>query len=269
MRAQARRPAGTPVGGQFAPINRPEATGSALLDDSDVLCPTEPVQLSFGFIEPLATQCAPAVESSPQAYGVSPTTDKPTKHYRQANTLRHGSQTPWGAVDSYSHWDVGITEFGTPGHGGIKLSAERNKDVHEAWRRDGGWYEEDCEWAIIPLTFPECYPPERVSVAREVARDWLPDEYETVTGEQIQPGESYIRDEQLFSAAHEQDWVSTGGLSVEPMDGVPMVKVWARVGGRESGSTEARAFLVPESDYKTRERFGFVVDPNKYEEVEP
>ena len=33
---QARRPAGTPVGGQFAPTNRPEATGVELVDDDPV-----------------------------------------------------------------------------------------------------------------------------------------------------------------------------------------------------------------------------------------
>lgn len=33
--SQARRPAGTPVGGQFAPMNRPEASGIELADDDE------------------------------------------------------------------------------------------------------------------------------------------------------------------------------------------------------------------------------------------
>lgn len=36
---QARRPAGTPVGGQFAPTHRPEATGVALVDDEPQALP--------------------------------------------------------------------------------------------------------------------------------------------------------------------------------------------------------------------------------------
>lgn len=40
MPAQPRRPAGTPVGGQFAPTNRPEATGVELVDDEpEVIAP--------------------------------------------------------------------------------------------------------------------------------------------------------------------------------------------------------------------------------------
>ena len=162
----------------------------------------------------------------------------------------------------------------------MKLSSERNQDVHEVWRRPDGWYEEDCEWAIVAVTFPECYSPEHAATARTTARNWFPDEYEVVTGEQIQPGESHVRDERTFLAEHANDWVTTAAVAIDEPgtverivrdDGVTggFVKVWARVGGRHATGPKTRAFLVPKADYDTRGRFGFVVDPPHYEEVAP
>ena len=271
---QARRPAGTPVGGQFAPTSRPEASGIELVDDDlarDAANETVPAVL-LGAAN--GQRSAGAVTGQP-------------RRYRQANTVREGSRSPWGTVDYVSRRAVGITNVGTASHGGVKLSPGRNREVHEVWRRPGGWYEEDCEWAIVAVTFPECYSPEHAATARTTARNWFPDEYEVVTGERIQPGESYVRDEQIFNAEHAGDWVTTAAIALEEPgavdrivrdDGVTggfrlvrgeqkMVKVWARIGGRSATGPETRAFLVPADDYATRSRFGFVVDPDKYPEI--
>jgi hypothetical protein len=43
---QSRRPAGTPVGGQFAPTNRPDASGIELVDDADRTPGAAPAHLS-------------------------------------------------------------------------------------------------------------------------------------------------------------------------------------------------------------------------------
>ncbi|MHB1973757.1 MAG: DUF7007 domain-containing protein [Acidimicrobiales bacterium] len=274
---QARRPAGIPTGGQFAPINRPAAVGLDLRDDG----PDD-----TGLAGDLAAG-APVTTTGADGASRSPRTS-----YRQANTVREGSRSPWGTVDYVSPRAVGITDVATPGHGGVKLSAERNRAVHEAWRRPGGWYEEDCEWAIVAMTFPDAFAPEHADVARSTARHYFPDEYEIVTGERIKPGESYVRDRRElrrdFYAAHSNDLVTRSAIgisgegSVERVikDGVAgdlmlvrseqrMVKVTARVGGDGSTDTKIRAFLVPEDDYATRGRFGFVVDPDKYDEVVP
>jgi len=350
---QSRRPAGTPVGGQFAPTNRPRAgdlglvdadcsfdryptTGPALegLDEGgrrlaehlgydyapiDAVdkhhgLTTEPgtiglishdggehfivvgtsteghVVLPFGTDvftpDELESEIAGRVDAPGRRAGQR--TVSPPQRYQQANTVREGSRSPWGVVDEASSRAVGITDVGTPGHGGVKLSAERNRAVHPAWRRPGGWYEEDCEWAIVAMTFPECYSPEHAAFAKQTARSYFPDAYEVVTGERIKPGESYVRDQDTFFAEHADDWVTTSALAVDPGtverivrdDGVtgglrlmpaeqPMVKVWARVGGRRSTAPETRAFLVPKTEYETRGRFGFVLDPDKYEEVAP
>ncbi len=210
------------------------------------------------------------------------------EHFSQANTVRVGFRSPWGTIDDVVPVAIGIDQVGTPGHGGVKLSAERNRAVHEAWRRPGGWYEEDCEWAIAVLTFPDAFSAEYRRDAVSTARNYFPDEYEAVTGETIRPGESYARDEATFFAEHANDWVTTAALAAQPgnvehiiapdglsgglrvMTGEPkMVKVWAKVGGRRTATRETRVFLVPADDYAGRDKFGFVLDPDRYEEVAP
>lgn len=64
--------------------------------------------------------------------------------------VRVGMRTPWGTADSARMMVEGIGQVGTPGHGGIKLDAARNRQVPSALRRQGGWYEEDCD-VYIPL----------------------------------------------------------------------------------------------------------------------
>ena len=368
-----RRPAGIPTGGQFAPMNRPEASGQALVDDdalgtigsasdptptltsdpalahldesarrfaghigydyaaldavdehhgltavpgtiglvtyddgkhfivvgtrpdgyaylplgTDVFTPAE-LEAAIAKVVPAGLDREGRPDGQPGEIDATPR-ERPAQRYSHASAVREGQRSPWGTIDHVSHWDVGITNVGTSGHGGVKLSPGRNRAVHEAWRRPGGWYEEDCEWAIVAVTFPECYSPEHAALGKQMARDWFPDEYETVTGEQIKPGESYIRDKDEFATEHATDLVTTAALVAAPGtverivrdDGVTgglrlvsaeqqMVKVWARIGGRDSTSRQSRAFLVPASDYATRGRFGFVIaDPAKYEEVAP
>ena len=60
---QARRPAGTPTGGQFAPTNRPEATGIEL-SDADAPSPARPVregELPFPVDSSLCATCGTLV----------------------------------------------------------------------------------------------------------------------------------------------------------------------------------------------------------------
>jgi hypothetical protein len=106
-------------------------------------------------------------------------------------------QTPWGAADYVKKCSEGVYFVGTPSHGGVKLSASRNAQVHEAWRNAGGWYEEDCEWAVVEYTWPgillPIYP---VPTPREevlhVLKNYLPHEYMAVTGEVLTPETSRV-----------------------------------------------------------------------------
>lgn len=66
--------------------------------------------------------------------------------------------TPWGMADSICVIAEGIRQIGTPRHGGIWLSAERQKQLPEGielhnWLKSTQWYEEDCDWVIPFLLF--------------------------------------------------------------------------------------------------------------------
>jgi len=63
-------------------------------------------------------------------------------------TVHEGMRTPWGKADSAEMLCYGIGTVGTPSHGGIKLDRKHNSLIPEYMRQDGGWYEEDCDWAI-------------------------------------------------------------------------------------------------------------------------
>jgi len=62
--------------------------------------------------------------------------------------MREGSSSPWGKIQHVSQLASGAWSVSTAGHGGIKLDAARNRKVPKDARQPGGWYEEDCQWAI-------------------------------------------------------------------------------------------------------------------------
>ena len=62
--------------------------------------------------------------------------------------VRVGMQTPWGKADYAETIASGIGIVGTPSHGGIKVDRKHNQLIPDYMRRTGGWYEEDCDWAI-------------------------------------------------------------------------------------------------------------------------
>lgn len=72
------------------------------------------------------------------------------------------SSSPWGKPDYIEQIAPGWWSVGTPGHGGYVLSAARTRDIPEAhldasFNRQGhrGYFEEDCDWCIPALAFPE------------------------------------------------------------------------------------------------------------------
>jgi hypothetical protein len=183
------------------------------------------------------------------------------------------TSTPWGTADHSDKVARGIVFYGTPSHGGYHLSPTRNTLVHEAWRDKGGWYEEDCDWAIVVLTFPECFKASTIEHATATAKAWHPDAYTAVTGEPVALAESSILRGRAFAAAHVDDYIVTaawGDWHASVPDG--MVGVVAVRGGRLAtgamASTDEAYFLVPETEY-TSGGFGFVVDPARHARCEP
>ena len=118
--------------------------------------------------------------------------------------------TPWGRADSQTQVADGIVWFGTPSHGGFLIRDRRRAEMPEPFASfvpfaGVGWYEEDCDWCIVALAFPEHFQDPRslgflqdaeafAEAAERTLRNWHPDLWEAWQGRELQPGESYKRD---------------------------------------------------------------------------
>lgn len=75
----------------------------------------------------------------------------------------NGKMSPWGRIDYSEEIAPGIWQVMTPGHGGIWLSGQRRQSMPKILREwvskygdtANGWYEEDCDWAVPCLAFPD------------------------------------------------------------------------------------------------------------------
>ena len=70
--------------------------------------------------------------------------------------------TPWGQSQGSETLAIGITSVYTAGHGGIRLSKERQKQLvlkgvkpNSNFLRSNEWWEEDCDWAIPYFHFSD------------------------------------------------------------------------------------------------------------------
>jgi hypothetical protein len=61
-------------------------------------------------------------------------------------------ETQWGEADGAVVLARGIIDYSTPSHGGIWLSADRQREIAEVGAKTfrGGleWWEEDCDWSV-------------------------------------------------------------------------------------------------------------------------
>ena len=82
-------------------------------------------------------------------------------------------RTPWGQSDSVVEVGRGIRCVSTPSHGGYYVPDSLLSAIPAAWQARAAewsgspnWYEEDCEWASVAVTFPDLFPPEAQEAAR-------------------------------------------------------------------------------------------------------
>ncbi|MQW86381.1 DUF7007 domain-containing protein [Sinorhizobium saheli] len=176
-------------------------------------------------------------------------------------TVRINCNTPWGPSQGATLYAEGVVSHTTAGHGGFKLSAERNAAVHPLLRADDGFYEEDAAWAIVTHTFPDLFTRYDRRIADQTVRDSWPDAWETIFGRALTSGESREKDARAFAWAHAGDWVVIAAIRSEHYD--DMTEVIATVGGKRGDSAMERRFLVPSADYAAG-RFGFVIDEGKH-----
>jgi hypothetical protein len=92
--------------------------------------------------------------------------------------------SPWGKPDTIEVIAPGIQRLHTPRHGGFHLSPERLAEMPLALRsiptfQPHPWFEEDCDWILVVLSFSSLFDDARVAGAVEgcgwhaSARDWL------------------------------------------------------------------------------------------------
>lgn len=164
-----------------------------------------------------------------------------------------GMRTPWGTAQSVTKKAAGIHEISCAGHGGFKLGRHQNACVDPAWRRAGGWYEEDCEWAIVGLTFgtDAGFSLAAVEDCRSTCKNYFPDAYETIYGVKVTAEESHVvREREAKAAAKGQlqiiacygDWATN----------VPkgMVGVVATVDGDRTSVAESLYFVITSEQYE-------------------
>ena len=81
--------------------------------------------------------------------------------------------SPWDQVDYAEQVAPGIWSVSTPGHGGYMLSPQRVAAMPDYLKdpapmsRACGCFEEDCEWALVVLAFPDEFSVEHQIAARK------------------------------------------------------------------------------------------------------
>lgn len=192
--------------------------------------------------------------------------------------VRERMRTPWGSAQTARMLAPGIGMVSTAGHGGIKLSPERQRQVPAYMRCEGGWYEEDCQAAIPLVVFEDLirehgpkwlvesldkYPP------ITTVMNWYPDDAAKWLGRPILPEESMVLRERIFKAQHVNDYVVVAAWG-SWQEGVPegMVGVFATLGEsrQEPLWSQGRYFLVPDAEYQSRQG-SFVIDLSQHQEV--
>ncbi|MBY3074872.1 hypothetical protein HFO73_31980 [Rhizobium laguerreae] len=176
-------------------------------------------------------------------------------------TVRMNSSTPWGPSLGATVYAEGIVSHTTAGHGGFKLSNERDVKIHPMLRCAGGWYEEDAAWAAIALAYPNLFSGYERKCADRTIRDSWPDAWEAIFGRPLAPGESHERDRCAFEREHAGDWIVISALRSDYHAG--MTEVIATIGGVRAADAEVRRFLVPSDEYEVG-RFGVVIDPARH-----
>ena len=178
--------------------------------------------------------------------------------------IRMSASTPWGGSQMAVIYAEGVVAHSTAGHGGIHLSPDRNAKVNPLLRKDAPWYEEDCEWAIVAISFPELFTGYERSTAEKTIRNTRPDAWEAIHRCKLAEGESRVKDRRAFDQRHVADHIVISAIFSDQHPG--MTEVVAVVGGNRRADNDERRFLIPSDEYAGRSRFGFVIDTNRHAE---
>jgi len=85
--------------------------------------------------------------------------------------------TPWGKSQGNREYADGIVKVHTASHGGFWISQARRDSMPDQYRNmptfaGGNWYEEDCDWALVALSFPQYFDAQSIEAACDTLK-WL------------------------------------------------------------------------------------------------
>lgn len=192
-----------------------------------------------------------------------------------------GSRSPWGEAQHVDQPAPGIAFASTPGHGGFKLSKERNAAIPAALRNKSGWYEEDVEANIVGMVHPEAFPHVVDKIGESGSKAYFegtvmssfPDQYTAATGREVPVALSRVLQDRAkrqstaeFRAAHANEFVTLGNGD-NFSNWIP--KGYAACEARLDATGEIRTFLMPRDEVIHDKSYGrnALVDPNRHLDV--
>lgn len=89
-------------------------------------------------------------------------------------------RTIWGQADHVEERAPGVVWCSTPSHGGFKVNTPALDKIPLEWRKASfngqglqGWFEEDCDWCMVALAFPELFTTEEQAAAKSTFNFWI------------------------------------------------------------------------------------------------
>lgn len=89
--------------------------------------------------------------------------------------------SPWGKPDIIERLAEGIWSVATPSHGGIFVDLPQYEQMSELAKKcsytGNQWFEEDCSWAVVALTFKNAFSLPQIEAAHSIAALQYPEFY--------------------------------------------------------------------------------------------
>ncbi len=95
-------------------------------------------------------------------------------------------ETPWGPAQQSKEIAPGIVRHDTASHGGYYVSPARVALMPKPLREfkpfaGANWYEEDCDWCIVALAFPQYFPDDAIPLALKTLERYRPELFQEVS----------------------------------------------------------------------------------------
>jgi uncharacterized protein DUF7007 len=96
------------------------------------------------------------------------------------------TETPWGPSQSSREIAPGIVRYDTASHGGYYVSPARVASMPKPLRdfkpfAGSCWYEEDVDWCVVALAFPQFWPADAIPAALATLRNYRPELFKEVS----------------------------------------------------------------------------------------